>query len=459
MIKTRFSPSPTGLVHLGNARSALFSAFYAMKMKGVFLLRIEDTDRARSEQKYVDLLQDDLHWLGIEWQEGPYFQSDRSDLYAQYYSILENRGEAYPCFCTDEELAFNRKLQLSRGQAPRYPGTCRQLTDAEKNNHLKAGRKPALRFIVPQNTTIEFTDLVKGLQSFKSEDIGDFIIRRADGSSSFLFCNAIDDSLMEVSHVIRGEDHLTNTPRQLMLLKTLDMVAPQYGHLSLILSEEGAKLSKRQGSFSVTDLRREGYLSAAVLNYLARLSHRYDDQHLYSFQKLAAHFELEKLSRAPARFDTHQLLHWQKIAVQALNSTDFWQWLPSTLSIPIEHKSLFEEVIKQNSLFPNDALKWASIFFKDELSFDPEQVSILKAAGPIFFEAAVELTHSHKTDIKIILDQLKTQLSLSGKQLFMPLRIALTGELHGPELHYIARLLGTNKMQKRLEYAREIATV
>ena len=301
MIRTRFSPSPTGMLHLGNVRAALFSLLYAKKMDGIFLLRIEDTDATRSEQKYLDSLQEELHWLGLQWQEGPgvggphgpYCQSERGGIYAQYYQQLEDEGRAYPCFCSDQELALNRKLQLSRGQAPRYPGTCRKLSKETVAKRLEAGEKPALRFQVPQNTMIEFNDLVKGHQKFNSDDIGDFIIRRADGSSSFMFCNAIDDSLMGVTHILRGEDHLANTPRQLMILQALQMRAAEYGHLSLITGDDGAKLSKRHGSSSLNDLIEQGFLPHAVVNYLARLSHTYEQQSLLSFNELAIHFHLE----------------------------------------------------------------------------------------------------------------------------------------------------------------------
>lgn len=266
MVRTRFSPSPTGMLHLGNARAALFSALYAVKEKGVFILRIEDTDQVRSEQKYIKMLQDDLHWLGVNWQEGPdiggpyqpYCQSGRHAIYEEHYQALEKKGLVYPCFCTDQELALNRKIQLSRGQAPRYPGTCRKLTQDEIQKRIAEGKPAALRFHVPDNVTIEFVDLVKGVQKFKGADIGDFIIRRAQGTASFMFSNAIDDSLMKVTHAIRGEDHLANTPRQLMILQALNLPTPQYAHLSLILSDDAAKLSKREGSFSLNDLSREG---------------------------------------------------------------------------------------------------------------------------------------------------------------------------------------------------------
>src|SRR5580704_5060301 len=306
MVRTRFSPSPTGMIHLGNVRSALFSALYAKHAHGTFILRIEDTDQSRSEEKFTESMLSDLTWLGMHWQEGPgidgpykpYFQSQRGNVYSRYYQQLEESGLAYPCFCSDQELALHRKLQLSRGHAPRYPGTCRKLSKDVVAERIAQGKKPALRFLVPQNKDIDFVDIVKGPQHFNSDDIGDFIIRRADGSSSFMFCNAIDDSLMQISHVIRGEDHLSNTPRQLMILQALEMSSPKYGHLSLIMGDDGSKLSKRHGSFSLHDLRAEGYLPIAVMNYLARLSHTYEEQRLLNIEELAQAFNIEKISRA-----------------------------------------------------------------------------------------------------------------------------------------------------------------
>lgn len=326
-VRTRFSPSPTGMIHLGNARAALFSALYAEKNHGTFILRVEDTDAVRSEERFVDSLIDDLHWLNVFWEEGPgadgsygpYYQSQRQDIYAKYYAILEEKKLIYPCFCSDQELNLARKIQLSRGQAPRYSGTCKKLSAEEIQQRLADGIKPAWRFSIPANEKIEFVDLVKGQQSFQTNDIGDFIVRRADGTAPFLFCNAIDDAMMEVSHVLRGEDHLPNTPRQILILKTLNLHEPQYGHLSLIVGDDGSPLSKRHGSFSVNDIRDKGYLSIAIMNYLARLGHTCDTQELLDFDHLAPHFHLEKLSKSAARFDLSQLMFWQKTAIQALD--------------------------------------------------------------------------------------------------------------------------------------------
>lgn len=463
MIRTRFSPSPTGLIHIGNVRAAVFSALFAKHSNGKFILRIEDTDAARSEEKYVDTLQKDLHWLGMEWQEGPgvggpqepYFQSQRADIYNQYYKQLEEQGRAYPCFCTDQELAINRKLQLSRGQPPRYPGTCRKLSKEDVAQRLAKGLKPALRFLVPQDHMVEFTDLVRGPQKFDSFDIGDFIIRRADGSSSFMFCNAIDDSLMGVTHVLRGDDHLSNTPRQLMILQALNMRTAEYGHLSMITGDDGSPLSKRHGSSSLHDLVEKGYLPQAVLNYLSRLSHAYEEQHLMTMDELAKNFHLEKISRAPARFDVNQLLHWQKEAVMLLNTQQAREWLGD--KIAPDASDLFVDVIRHNVFFPEEAVVWEKVFFGNELTFSEEQINLLKKAGKNFFNILVESSNKHHTDIKTILNELKTTANVSGKELFMPVRIALTGKEHGPELANIANLLGAEKMRARFQQALEIA--
>ncbi len=455
MIKTRFSPSPSGLLHLGNVRAALFSALYAKKTKGIFLLRIEDTDATRTEQKFIDILQEDLHWLGLDWQEGPFYQSQRHAIYDEFFAKLEQENLAYPCFCTDEELAFNRKIQLSRGQAPRYPGTCQKLSADEVRQRLESGKKPTLRFRVPENQAIEFVDLVKGPQKFMSSDIGDFIVRRADRSATFLFCNAIDDSLMNVTHVLRGDDHLANTPRQLMLLNAFKMRKPEYGHLSLITGDDGSKLSKRHGSFSLVDVKTTGYLSIAVMNYLARLSHAYDEPRLLSFEELAERFFLEKLSHAPARFDQNQLLHWQKEAVMQSTHDALWEWIGDEIkqSVPEASRETFIEMMRQNILFPTEAKKWAEILFGGDLVWNDENKVLIKEAGAEFFATALNAAKLHPSDLKMILNDLKTQSNTSGKKLFMPVRLALTGEQHGPELAQIATLLGPAKIQERFAKA------
>jgi nondiscriminating glutamyl-tRNA synthetase len=462
-IRTRFSPSPTGNLHIGGARTTLFNALYAKKHQGTFILRIEDTDVARSDEQYAEAQQTDLHWLGIDWQEGPgvdgaygpYWQSQRQPIYAKYYAILEKTQQVFPCFCSDQELLLMRKLQLSRGQAPRYAGTCRQLTPAQIEERIASGKRPAWRFIVEKNKTIAFNDLIKGEQSFSTNDIGDFIIRRADGTAPFLFCNAVDDAMMEVSHVIRGEDHLANTPRQILILQTLGMHIPKYGHLALIVGEDGAKLSKRHGSFTLQEMREQGYLPLAIINYLARLGHACDSAELLAFDQLAQHFHLDKISRSPARFDLNQLMYWQKMTVQSLTMDSLMRWLGETVlqQVPLNQQPLFVETVRTNIEFPHDALEWAKIFFHENIQFDLEGKQIIHAAGEQFFVEAEQAVDKYGIQLPEILNDMKTTLGVNGKKLFMPLRVALTGKIHGPELAHIAALLGQKKMKHRLSQA------
>lgn len=468
VVRSRFSPSPTGMIHLGNARAALFSALFAAKERGIFILRIEDTDLARSEERFVEALQADLHWLFINWQEGPgvggkygpYWQSQRQSIYEKYYNILEQKKLIYPCFCTDKELNLARKLQLSRGQAPRYTGTCRKLSAQEITDRIKGGMQPAWRFAIPQQQSIEFIDTVKGTQKFQSDDIGDFVVRRADGTPPFLFCNAIDDATMEITHVLRGEDHLANTPRQIMILKALNLPVPHYGHLSLIVGDDGAPLSKRHGSFSIHEMRQQGFLPAAIINYLARLGHSMELPELANFIQLAANFSLEKLSRSPARFDKVQLKHWQKLAVQALDIQGLWRWLGEHIqnSVPQDKQTLFAETIKANIEFPEDAVFWAKTFFHENIEYNPEAAQIIREAGEQFFVEGELAVDKYGTDLTQVLAEMKKTLHVSGKKLFMPLRIALTGTLHGPELAAITTILGQSKLRHRLRNAFKLAS-
>lgn len=467
-VRTRFAPSPTGLLHIGNARAAFYSALFAKQADGVFILRIEDTDVARSNTQYVDSLQEDLQWLGIHWQEGlgvdgkygPYWQSQRHAIYLHYYELLIKKNLTYPCFCTEEDLALERKLQLSRSQAPRYQGACRSLTATEIEARLAKGLKPTLRFRVPAQEEISFNDLIKGPQKFNSADIGDFIIRRADGTASFMFCNAIDDALMMVTHVLRGEDHVANTPRQLMIMRALDLHQPQYGHLAMITGEDGTPLSKRHGSFSLSDLRNRGYLPAALINYLGRLGHAYEALNLLTFAELSKDFHLERVSRSAARFDLSQLLHWQKMAVSTLDTQALWRWLGASIQkqVPENMQEKFAEIVKPNICFPEDAAKWAGIFFHHRLHFEEADLKVVQQAGEQFFVEAEQAVEAHGADLKNILHEIKTALNLSGKQLYMPIRIALTGQAGGPELAQIAEILGPERMRERFSRAFQIAS-
>lgn len=459
--KTRFAPSPTGYIHLGNVRTALFSALVAARDHGVFLLRIEDTDQARSSKDYTDALKEDLRWLGLLWQEGPdvggdhgpYQQSQRAEIYARYYHALEQADLAYPCFCSEQQLALSRKAQMTAGKPPRYAGTCARLTSEQVQARLREGAQPALRFRVPQHKTIRFNDAVRGEQIFSGGDIGDFIIRRADGTPAFFFCNAIDDALMQVTQVLRGEDHLSNTPRQILLLEALNLRVPSYGHISMIVGADGAPLSKRTGSESVRELRARGYFPLAVVNHLARLGHAYESNDYMPFEKLAVAFDTAKLGRSPARHDINQLVHWQHEAVAKAPVEDLWAWMGSEVQglVPHAQHVEFVETVRPNVTLPKDALHWAQVIYGEHLVLAADAQQVAQQAGSRFFEAALRAWGEHRDNFSALAEQVKKDTGVKGKHLFQPLRVALTGEIHGPEMARLLKLLPPEQARRRLQ--------
>jgi glutamyl-tRNA synthetase len=463
MIKTRFAPSPTGYLHLGNVRTALFNALLARHWNGRFVLRIEDTDQERSRPEYVAALLEDLRWLGLDWQEGPevggpcapYAQSERAALYAEYYQQLEALGRVYPCFCTPAELALSRKAQRAAGRPPRYAGTCARLSENERQARLERGLQPTLRFRTPTGRIVEFTDLVRGPQRFASDDIGDFIIRRADGTPQFFFANAVDDALMRITHVLRGEDHLTNTPRQLLLLDVLELPTPEYGHLALIVGSDGGPLSKREGDLSLRELRAAGYLPEALLNYLARLGHRYEQDGWMESAELAAGFAPEHLGRAPARYDEAQLLHGQAEAVRHASLERLWTWMGAAVHerVSLACRDDFVTTVRPNIRFPADAAFWAERLFSAELTLSEDSRAVIAAAGSAFFTHALAAYAEHGAAYQPLVEALKQRTGAKGKNLFMPLRAALTGETHGPELARILALLPPDFVRRRLAAA------
>jgi glutamyl-tRNA synthetase len=452
-VVTRFAPSPTGSLHLGNARTAFFSHLWARKTGGRFILRIEDTDALRSEVRFRDALMVDLGWLGLDWDEGPeaggpsgpYFQSERGALYHRWYARLEADERAYPCYCTAEELETSRRLQRQAGKPPRYAGTCRRLTSAQRAERAARGLRPTLRFAVPANAVIEFTDLVHGPQSFSSNDIGDFIIRREDGTAAFFFCNAVDDASMGVTHVLRGDDHLTNTPRQLLLLDALALERPRYGHVGLLVGADGAPLSKRHGSTSVHEFRERGFMSAAIMNHLFRLGHAGDLDTWMAPAAMPEHFRPEHLGRGPARFDESQLMHWQKETLQRMSVTEIRTWLGSGES------SEFIELLRHNVVLPADVASWTAVVHGELPTLTADSRRIIDAAGPAFFSAAVEALDEAGADLGRLTKILKERTGRKGSDLYMPLRVALTGQAHGPELAPLLQIIPQGTARRRLE--------
>jgi nondiscriminating glutamyl-tRNA synthetase len=466
-LKTRFAPSPTGLLHIGNVRTALFNWLWAHHDGGTFLLRIEDTDATRGHERYARALMDDLRWLGLQWDEGPersgahapYAQSQRGALYEKYAARLVSAGLAYPCFCTEHELKLERKTQIAAGRPPRYSGKCRALSPNEIDERRARGLPATLRFHVVDGRAVEFTDRVRGPQRFDTGDIGDFVIRRSDGTPAFFFCNAVDDALMEVTLVIRGDDHLTNTPRQILLLEALGLPVPAYGHIPLVVGADGAPLSKRTGGRSLPELRDAGYLPAAINNYLARVGYSYDTPQLLSLDELAVRFDLNRVHHSPARYDETQLLHWQRESVRAAPADALWQWFGAETGalIPPPDRDLFVETVRPNVVFPPEALHWARIVYAKDLSWSHAAREVVENAGREFFERSLDAAEKLRMpDFAELAEQVRASTGATGKLLFQPLRGALTGELHGPEMAKLFPLIGIARARERFAAAARI---
>lgn len=458
---TRFAPSPTGELHLGNARTALFNFLLARRQSGRFVLRIEDTDAQRSDAGHLSALLEDLAWLGLSWDagpgreddRGPYQQSRRGALYERFFEALQRQGAVYPCFCTPLELEASRRAQRASGRAPRYAGTCRDLT-AEQRQHRRAqGLAPTLRFRVPPGRRIEFLDLVHGPQSFLSDDIGDFVIRRADGSAAFFFCNAVDDACMGVTQVLRGEDHLANTPRQLLLLQALGLPAPRYGHMSLIIGPDGSPLSKRHGATGVRAYRERGYRPEALTNYLFRLSHASAEHALLDLSAMAGAFDTARLGRAPSHFDAQQLTVWQKEAAHGLTVAQARAWLGALLPPGLDAASAeaFIAAVLPNVVLPEDARPWVEIVFGAAPALSAPAEQTVRAAGGAYFAAAAQAAERYGNDLPAIVSAARAATGCKGAQLYLPLRLALTGRPHGPELAALLKAMPAAEALERLK--------
>jgi nondiscriminating glutamyl-tRNA synthetase len=457
---TRFAPSPTGELHLGNARTALFNYLLARHQAGRFLLRIEDTDAERSKEQHTAALIEDLKWLGMSWEagpdredaKGPYRQSQRRAFYDRYFAELEKRNAVYPCYCTPLELEASRRAQLASGRPPRYAGTCRELSAEQREKKSLEGLAPTTRFRVPLGRRIEFVDFVHGPQSFLSDDIGDFVVRRADGTAAFFFCNAVDDADMGVTHVLRGEDHLTNTPRQLMILEALGLRTPSYGHVSLIVGNDGSPLSKRHGATSVREYRERGYLPQAMTNHLFRLGHSTPEHGFLSMEEMARAFDSTHLGRAPARFDEQQLHVWQKEAVHRLSPEEALRWLAPILPQGLDPGALqgFIAAVLPNLVLPEDARGWVGIVFGDPPVLPAAEQELVQEAGKSYFAAAAEAAAVHGNDLAAIASAVRAATGKRGAALYMPLRAALTGVAHGPELAPLLKAMPAGTARERL---------
>jgi len=457
-VRTRFAPSPTGRIHVGNLRTALFAALLARRHQGRFILRIEDTDVSRHDESVLADLYEDLAWFGLEPDEGPeqgggagpYRQSERSTHYRRGLAALRQAGHAYPCFCTREMLEASRRAQLLAGRPPRYEGRCAQLTESAAAARLAAGDMACWRFRVAPGEVVTFVDLVHGPQRFERGLIGDFVIVREDGSPAFLFSNALDDAEMRVSHVLRGEDHLANTPRQLLLLAALGQEPPTYAHLPLVLGGDGRPLAKRAGAMTVQQLRSEGILPLALWNLLARTGHHYDEEGLLDVPGLQAGFELARIGRAAAHFDQASLAHWQKQAVLQLGDDAFRAWAGlDRLDAAADPAAI--TLLRENVTRPEEARAWVAVLQGGAPPLEAEAAACVEAAGPAFFAAAVGCVHHLPHDFTAFARDLTDATGQRGRALFQPLRAALTGRLAGPEIPRLMTLIGQERIRQRFE--------
>ncbi len=475
-VRVRFAPSPTGSLHVGSARTALYNFLYARHHRGAMVLRIEDTDLKRSTNAHDASIINDLAWLGLQadegpdtgGQHGPYRQSERSDLYETGVQQLLAAGLAYPCFCPQELLDQRKEQQLTRGEMPKYDRTCCRLSSAEMETRLAAGERAAIRFRVPDGD-ITFDDLIHGPITFSSDVIGDFIIKRTDDGFSYNFAVVMDDAGMEITHVIRGEDHITNTARQLMLFTALGKPAPRYGHHSLILAPDGSKLSKRHGATSIGDFKGLGYLSGAIVNYLALLSwHPTDEREKFSLAELVEEFEMERVSKSPAIFDIQKLNWLNGLYIRDLDPIDLYEAIEPYLRedgiklAPIQ-REVVAEAVQAHLTVLSDAPRRAMVFVDQpdvatcpcaDLLLLPGAGELFQLARQIFAEMSAEyLPPDEARDFLRRLVEAAKEKGIKGKSVYHPLRVALSGRDEGPELLYLVGGLGKSVILTRLEAA------
>lgn len=456
-VRTRFAPSPTGRLHVGNARTALFNWLFARRGGGSFILRIEDTDLERSRFEHELSVCEDLRWLGLDWDEGPdkdgghgpYRQSERKSVHRAAAIRLVNEGKAYKCYCTKEQLEDLKAAQMAAGMPSRYDGRCRDL-DPEKT---PAGAPFTVRFRVPEKD-IRIEDGVHGLLAFDTRSIGDFVIVGSDGVATYNFAAAVDDALMEITHVIRGDDHLSNTPRQLLLFEALGLKPPEFTHIPLVVGADKTPLSKRHGSFSIGEMRDGGFLPEAVVNAMARLGWN-PGEGLMETAELASLFSIEKLSASPSEFALERLKFYNKAAIQKSKAERLIELSTlSTTGLPSEAGRVVEAV-KGNASDLRE-LKELALPFLVEPEPGQEEAKELsepyaKAVVKAFREAIERMGAAGQEPYKELVEAVRAETGEKGKRLLMPLRLALTGTRKGVELAAVLELLGKDRAIERLK--------
>lgn len=457
-VRTRFAPSPTGFLHIGGARTALFSWAFARKHGGKFILRIEDTDVARSTPEAVQAILDGMNWLGLDYDEGPFYQMQRMDRYKEVIQKMLQDGSAYYCYCTKEELDALRESQMQQGLKPRYDGRWRP----EEGKVLPAPPAdipPVIRFRNPKDGYVTWNDLVKGQISIANQELDDLIIARADGTPTYNFCVVVDDWEMGITQVIRGDDHVNNTPRQINMLKALGATVPQYAHLSMILGDDGQKLSKRHGAVSVMQYDEDGYLPEAVLNYLARLGWSHGDDEIFSMQQFCEWFDLDHITPSAAQFNTEKLkwlnAHYIKLADSDYLVKDITARL-ARLGVEVAGTPVLAAVIdlyKERANTLNE-LAESIVYFYHKPVIDPAAAEkhLVAEIKPVL-EKLIELLGTVDWSAEAIhhaINEVVTQHQLKFPKVAMPLRVLLTGIAQSPSIDQVMALLGRDEVLTRI---------
>ncbi len=464
-VRVRFAPSPTGYLHIGNVRTALFNYLFAKREGGKFVLRVEDTDTERSKPEYREALIEDLAWMGIRWDEGPgvegeygpYEQSKRLAIYQKYIHQLIQGGRAYHCYVTEEEVEESKRLALLERRPPRFDNRGRNFSKEEIGKRKARGIKPTVRFKI-ENPKLKMNDLIRSEVSFNLDEmVGDFVIQRADGLPTFHLAVCIDDGLMKITHVIRGEDHLSNTPKHILLLEAMGFKPPQYGHLSLIHGPGGEPLSKRLESVSVREFRRRGYLPEALANYIALLGWSPgDNREIFTWEELGKIFDLKRVNKSASIYDPHKLDWVNGEHFRALPDEDFARralaYLKQAKLLKHDETLVHQALpIFKDSVERFDQLPEKLSILDDDFSFEhPEIVQSTEAKE--IFQAALDVLNP-SFDFDAFINALKPRVKAKGKNLFMPIRLALTGREHGPELKKLFPALGLDRIKRRFEQA------
>ncbi|MDB5823885.1 MAG: gltX [Herminiimonas sp.] len=458
-VRTRFAPSPTGFLHLGGARTALFAWAYARRHSGTFILRIEDTDLERSTPEAVQAIIEGMLWLGLQHDEGPFFQMQRMDRYREVIAQMLEQGTAYHCYTSPEEVEAMREKQRAAGKKPRYDGTWRP-EPGKALPAIPAGRKPVVRFRNPQDGEVTWNDAVKGPITISNQEMDDLVIARPDGTPTYNFCVVVDDWDMKITHVIRGDDHVNNTPRQINILKSLGAEVPVYGHVPMILGADGEKLSKRHGAVSVMDYPAQGFLPEAMLNYLARLGWSHGDEEIFTMEQFCAWFDLNHLTKSPAQFNPEKLAWLNNHYIKAADNARLASLVRPVLEAEVGETSggpdlqAAIELMKERAHTINDLALSCSMFYKEPR---PDQglmaEHLIEGVKPALSEYASQLKSVtwNRAALSALMKGLLATHKLKMPQLAMPLRLMLTGQLQTPSIDAVVELIGRDTAVARIE--------